>query len=114
MALYCDANSLEVNKDKTKILIFHRGRLQGKFNTFYYKNNELEIVNNFQYLGTSCSGSFNSAPKVIKKNVDGAMSALMSTLYGSKLEAWKAQEILINSLVCSVLLHGIEVSGIRH
>lgn len=56
LELYCDASGLSVNKQKTKILIFHKGRLQNSYNTFYYKKEKIEIVKNFCYLGSLVYG----------------------------------------------------------
>ena len=58
---YCKTWQLEVNLKKTKIMIFNKqGSLIKKYK-FYYKNNTLENVKEYKYLGFTftCSGSDN-------------------------------------------------------
>ena len=49
LANYCTINGLNINVDKTKVLIFHKGRTS-KF-TFTIAGREVQIVNSFTYLG---------------------------------------------------------------
>uniref|UniRef100_A0A146MDJ5 RNA-directed DNA polymerase from mobile element jockey n=1 Tax=Lygus hesperus TaxID=30085 RepID=A0A146MDJ5_LYGHE len=50
---YCTRWSLEVNLEKSKIVVFRRGgRLAGQ-DKWYYGSNELDIVSSFRYLGVS-------------------------------------------------------------
>ena len=56
---YCEDWKLNVNIEKTKILIFSRGKISR--NEKYYLNNaEIEIVKDYKYLGVffAKSGSF--------------------------------------------------------
>ena len=50
---YCNTNHLNVNIQKSKILIFHRGRLTQPI--LFYNNEPLEIVKEFKYLGITFS-----------------------------------------------------------
>ena len=49
LADYCDLNGLNINAEKTKILIFHMGRLN--HHSFFLGNTEIEQVSSFAYLG---------------------------------------------------------------
>jgi hypothetical protein len=62
-ANYCDVWRLKLNCSQTKVLVFSRGR-QREY-TFTFKNQTLEIVNEYKYLGVlfSRSGSFSKQSK---------------------------------------------------
>ena len=47
---YCAEWKLTVNIEKTKILIFAKGRLS-KYDKYYFNSKSLEIVNEYKYLG---------------------------------------------------------------
>jgi hypothetical protein len=47
---YCNKWKLTVNTAKTKVMIFHKGRLPSGLQ-FMYGNDELQIVTTFTYLG---------------------------------------------------------------
>lgn len=56
---YCDDWGLDVNIKKSKVIIFNKaGRIIR--HKFLFKNNEIECVSNYKYLGIhfSASGSF--------------------------------------------------------
>ena len=78
---YCDIWRLTVNTSKTKVMIFSKGRLPRNLK-FYFKTEEIEIVNEYKYLGIllARSGSFLNAKKKKKKKhiVGQANSALFS------------------------------------
>ena len=50
---YCDENLIDINVSKTKIQVFHRGRLPQC--QFHLNGEEIEMVNNFCYLGFNFS-----------------------------------------------------------
>ena len=62
---YCNLWKLKVNIDKSKIMVFSKGRLPNNLE-FKYDGKILEIVNEFTYLGIlfSRSGSFIKEKKV--------------------------------------------------
>lgn len=62
---YCAEWRLQVNVDKTKVVIFSKGR-RNKNMFFTYNNNMLEIVNEYKYLGINFSrtGSFISTKNI--------------------------------------------------
>ena len=50
MSEYCNFWKLRVNIEKSKVMIFSRGQLPKVMN-FLYNGKQLEIVNDFNYLG---------------------------------------------------------------
>ena len=48
---YCTSSKLVINTQKSKVLVFKKGRQTCNSTTFMYNNEPLEIVNTFNYLG---------------------------------------------------------------
>ena len=72
--LYCDQWQLTVNTDKTKIVIFSRGKVRN-FPEFTFGERKLEVVDDYVYLGVTFNynGLFN---KAILKQVNQARRAM--------------------------------------
>ena len=72
---YCDKNNLTVNTKKSKLVIFHKGRLP-------YKQSVLERVNEFSYLGISLTSqmSFSSHIQSIVMRANSRIGLLYSKL----------------------------------
>ncbi|WP_419593838.1 reverse transcriptase domain-containing protein, partial [Thiolapillus sp.] len=47
----CDRLKMEVNKDKTKVMVFRKGGHLSKHEKWYYDGAEMEVVNKYSYLG---------------------------------------------------------------
>ena len=47
----CQEMKMEVNKDKTKIMVFRKGEFLAKHEKWFYNDTRLEVVNNYCYLG---------------------------------------------------------------
>ena len=71
---YCKFWQLKVNVEKTKILVFSRGRLPNNL-TFTFNEMEIGIVSEFNYLGVllSKSGNFSMAKKAQVEKATKAM-----------------------------------------
>lgn len=107
---YCERWKLQVNATKTKILIFSSGARRNC--SFYYNGNELEIVNDYKYLGIlfSRSGSFLNAKKHIADQANRAMYSLIKKAKHLSLPI-DIQIELFNKLVKPILLYGCEIWG---
>jgi hypothetical protein len=70
---YCDIWKLKVNTSKTKIVVFSKGRQQ--MYNFTFKNEPIEVVNEYKYLGIyfSKTGSFLKCKKHIASQATRAM-----------------------------------------
>jgi len=77
---YCLQNSIEVNVTKTKVQVFHRGRLPEC--SFTLNGRSVEIVNNFTYLGFDFSTqlSFSQHAKTINMKARAKIGLLFSKL----------------------------------
>ena len=47
----CDRLKMEVNKDKTKVMVFRKGGHLSKHEKWYYDGAEMEVVNKYSYFG---------------------------------------------------------------
>ncbi len=56
---YCKKWALNVNLDKTKIMVFKRGSKLSKSEKWTYKSTKLEVVTSYQYLGVSFNSTLN-------------------------------------------------------
>ena len=78
VANYCDKWNLTINRNNTKIVIFSRGKVR-RCPVIVLKNEPLEVVNDYVYLGVSFNYNGRFA-KAISKQVSQARRALFSLL----------------------------------
>ena len=104
---YCTTWKLQINANKSKILIFGRDR---KDYVFTLNGITLEKVKTFKYLGVMFSGNGRYIP-AIKHNVQQANKAAFSIASRSKqLNLSPSCQIhIINTIVKPILLYGCEV-----
>ena len=74
---YCKKWKLKVNTDKSKIIVFKKGRRTLREN-WSYGNMEIEVCNQIQYLGIiiSSNGSFNSAQNKLSEQATKAIFSM--------------------------------------
>ena len=106
---YCNKWELNINTNKTKVMIFGKHYRKPKFTLI---NSELEIVNDFIYLGVKFSknGRF---IKAMKRNVDKARKAFYLLLRRCKenMLPIDCQIELFTKCIEPILLYGCEVWG---
>jgi hypothetical protein len=108
---YCAKWGLEVNVDKSKVVVFREsGRLTSN-DVFWYGSGKLEVVKHFKYLGMifSSNGTFN-------KHVEGLASKVRRSLLSLVKFRWRFRELpaqtllmLFDTLLKPVILYGAEV-----
>ena len=111
MEQYCTENKLHVNVDKTKIMIFSRGKIR-KLPIFKFEDKDVEIVYSYKYLGVifNYNGSFMLN---IKSLSDVATKAMFSLIQKGKSKCLDV-DTLIHLFECTVkpiLLYGSEIWG---
>lgn len=113
---YCDINKLKVNIEKSKIVIFKKGRDRASKDSFFYAGERIEVVETFKYLGIlfSKSGVFNLTSKDMISRATVAISATKNVLVGSNLSPWVCKIKILESCICSVLLYGSEFWALRY
>ena len=77
-AEYCHKWRLNVNYKKSKILIFHKRKINSKFT---FNKHELDISTSYEYLGITFQrdGSFRTAIQVLSRKATKAYYSLMKT-----------------------------------
>lgn len=108
---YCKDWKLTVNVDKTKVLVFSKGRPNKNYK-FMYGDIAVDIVNEYKYLGIfmSRSGSFLTAKKHIAEQGSKAIYCLLSKIRCLDLPFDIAMD-LYHKTVVPVPLYGCELWG---
>ena len=109
---YCDRWGLQVNTEKTKIVVFRkRGGLRDN-ESWIYKNTPIEVVNEFNYLGTvfKYTGSFVLNQETL---VGKGLKALNCLIYNTKKHSLSPKVMcqLFDAFVGSILNYSCEVWG---
>lgn len=109
---YCELWKLKVNVNKSKIVVFSKGRPLSNIE-FKYNNTVLEIVNEFTYLGVifSRTGSFSKAKKAQTEKATHAMYDVIRKGRKHNLSI-ECQLDLFDKIVKPILLYGSEVWGV--
>ena len=96
---YCDSNNLKVNAKKSKLVVFHKGRLPKE--EIFYKNSVLERVNEFSYLGILLTSqlSFSSHLQTLVTKANSRIGLLYSKLDLQKMPI----EVLKRVFACYIL-----------
>ena len=107
---YCNLWGLKINTEKTKIVIFEKGRRTN--HDFYIYNTRLEVVEYFTYLGLSLfkNGSFKRTQKCIAKHAAYALNKLFAIFRNIYLPISQKCK-LFDTLVGSILNFGSELWG---
>ena len=110
---YCNLWKLTVNTSKTKIVIFARGKIRKK-PTFKFGDDQLEICDDYIYLGTqfNFNGSFTKAQNKQITQARKAAFVLIKKIQCLQLPL-DTQCELFDQLVVPILLYGSEVWGFR-
>ena len=111
--VYCERWNLTVNVDKTKIMVFRKGGILSRREKWLYNGAEIEIVNQFNYLGIifTPGGSFIQATKPLSGKALRALCSLLSITKHLDIPL----NIMINlfdSYVCSILNYASEIWGL--
>ena len=109
--LYCDRKRLKINTSKTKVVVFTRKRNK-KYDKFTFGGKELEIVDQYTYLGVifSKNGKFHKARKHLCNQANKALFAVLQK--GNKLNLpLDLQLKLFDEAIEPILLYGSEIWG---
>ena len=113
LKVYCDNWGLNVNTEKTKIMVFRkRGNLKPT-EKLYYNDVLPDVVNDFNYLGTcfSYTGNFMYNQEILAGKGLKALNVLLFKLRQLRIKPSTACQ-LFDAFVGSILSYSSEIWGI--
>ena len=107
---YCTTWGIKINTNKTKVMIFEKGRRT--FYDFSSYNRNIEIVDNFKYLGITLfkNGNWYRSQKCISQHASYALYNLFTVFNNVEYSVSQTCK-LFDSLVGSILNFGAEIWG---
>ena len=113
---YCATYDLTVNINKTKILTISKGKLPNKTPKFYYKNQLLEEVTSFNYLGVCFTrrGVFEEATKQAIARGRTAAGVIKQTLAAASNRSFDAACRVYSASLLGIMLYCSPVWSIRY
>ena len=109
LSIYCTTNGLSINVDKTKVIVFSRGKIRN-IPEFHFDGVAVEVVFEYKYLGTIFSYN-NKFMKAIKAQCTSANKASFSLLKKCrKLDLPLDIKLdLFDKCIMPILLYGSEI-----
>ena len=109
---YCDKFDLKVNLDKTKVIIFSKGKIRQHKHFAFGENSSINVVEDYVYLGTTFNynGKFNKAKAKQVLQAKKANFSLQAKTRELNLAVDTFTE-LFERLIIPVLLYGSEIWG---
>ena len=113
LARYCQQWQLEVSLEKTKVVVFKKGRKLNRFEKWYYMNQRVEVVPEYTYLGVTFSGSGSWANHIsqARSKADRACIALLKFVFKFRFLPVSFFIKIYDSMVTPVLMYGSEIWG---
>lgn len=115
LSKYCQANSLTINADKTKIVQCRSGGANLDIK-FFYRKTEIETVGDYTYLGVPFAGSalgLRAANSAVSK-AKLASGVVTTLLQRAKSDSWDSKARLYDSIVTATLLYSAHIWGLRY
>ena len=108
---YCKKWDLKINVDKTKVIIFSKGKIR-RYKSFVFGDTTIDVVDDYVYLGTTFNynGTFNKAKAKQVLQAKKANFSLLAKVREHNLAIDVFIE-LFERLIIPVLLYGSEVWG---
>jgi len=108
---YCEIWKLEVNVNKTKVMIFSKGKIRLKYE-FKLQNKTVEIVDSYSYLGLifKYNGNFNETRKKLARQAQKSLFSIYKSIRNQYIPI-DLQLKLFDAMVEPILLYGSEIWG---
>ena len=112
LELYCEQWKLEVNSSKTKVVVFSRGRINYDTYDFMFREENLETISEYKYLGITFNynGRFRNGQIELTKKATRAMYSLIGKCRKYDLPI-DLQLELFNTMVMPIMTYACEIWG---
>lgn len=109
---FLNSRRMILSTDKTKILVFNRGR-NGKKEKWWWNKNEIEEVNNFKYLGFNFNSEGNHKDHIteLKKKGNIAIRKVWGLGERKFKGDYRKRKMLFDYLVKGVMCYAVEIWG---
>jgi hypothetical protein len=106
LSRYCKISNLEINIEKTKILIFQKTETKNRCKEFKYKHRKFEIIKNYIYLGIlfCTSGLFSQTVIYLVSKI--ILSMMRKLIVGAKMGDWNRRLEPSDTIVAARMLYG--------
>ena len=113
LKLCCNRLQLNVNKDKTKIMVFRKGGFLGQREKWFFEGNELEVVNKYCYLGYTFTTmlSFNLGTSHLVAKGKKAVHLLCRAFQTCKEMSPETFFRIFDAKIQAILLYSSEIWG---
>ena len=110
---YCKQWSMKVNINKTKIIVFGAGNRRRGCERWWYNKQEVEVVNEYRYLGVMFerNGNWNRHVAIGVKQTKAMVSRLRNLMYTVEDFPTELLIKIFNTMIEPVLTYGSEVWG---
>lgn len=110
---YCDTWKLELNLEKSVIVVYRKGGRLARSEQWTYKGKKVDTVSKFKYLGfwTTPSGSWTCHTKTMVDQAKKALFLLNRVVYGVPNLPMRLLWHLFDTLISPILLYGSEIWG---
>ena len=114
LKLYCDKWKLQINADKTKVIIFSKQKTRLDNINFSIGGSKIEIVEEFKYLGVTFTynGNFTRCLTTLQTQANRAMFSVIKRARKDNFLIY-TQFDLFDKLVMPVMLYGCEIWGFK-
>ena len=104
---------MQINVQKTKIVVYRNGGRLAQKEVWYLNNNTIEVVPKFRYLGLqfSSSGLWSAAQAELARRASRGMFCIKNFAYNSKIHDVNILLKLFDSCICPILNYGSEIWG---
>ena len=113
LGVYCNQWKVQLSLEKTKIVVFKKGRKLSRAEKWFYLGNRVEVVPEYKYLGVifKYNGDWTHHIENAKMRADRACTALLKFVLKYRLLPVSFTLQLFDSVVASVLSYGSEIWG---